>query len=382
MPRLGSELPRTPGGDLKAVASRPIAIGCLAFSPDGSILAGGDSFVSNPALAVIHLWDVAGGRELRRIPAHQQSVKSLSFAPDGKVLASTGAEPVIRLWDVATGREVHPDAGPRSALRSLAVSPADGSVFTGGDDGTVRRWDPSSGRELGLIARLVGPVEALAVAPDGESLLVVSPTDDQPEPAVWISRWSVAERREIRRLAPIEDSHALRYIAYSPDGKVFASEGRIRDALTGDVIVALRHEDPQADRFFTFCPIFFTPDGRQVLTAEPDGVRAGIPAPAGRRAWPPGGPTTTIVPPSPPTPDSWPRAARSQGEPDDPPNHSLGAGLGPGSCDARGTRRRHPLPPILARWPLPGIIRRPSRDDPSLDGPRPGPGHGPGSPTI
>ena len=125
---------------------------CLAFSPDGSILAGGAAgaaYRGDFSLAEIHLWDVATGRELHRIPAHQQWVASLSFSPDGQTLASTGAEEVIRLWDVATGREVVEQLGHRSAILALVVSPADGTVFTGGYDGTIRQWDPASGRELG-----------------------------------------------------------------------------------------------------------------------------------------------------------------------------------------------------------------------------------------
>ena len=274
MPRLGSELARPPEGDIKAVPGPGREdIGCLAFSPDGTILAGGEARDSDFSLAAIHLWDVARVRELRRIPAHQKRVRSLSFAPDGKSLASTGAESVIRLWDVATGHEAFAQSGHRSAVRSLTVSPADATIFTGGDDGSIRHWDPSSGRELGKIAQLGGPVETLAVAPDGTTLLVVAPMQTQPQEASWISLWSVTEHREIKHLVSVRDGLAGQYVAYSPDGQTVASEGQIWDATTGKLLVTLRHQDPQHDRFLSFCPMFYAPDGKQIITAEPDGVR-------------------------------------------------------------------------------------------------------------
>jgi WD40 repeat protein len=247
-------------------------MGCLAFSPNGLILAAGAAS-EGLSLAAIHLWDVARGQELHRIPAHQQWVASLAFAPDGKTLASTGAEPVVRLWEVATGREAFPQPGHRSAVRTLVVSPADGTVFTGGSDGTVRHWDPSSGRELGLIATLSGALEALAVAPDGKTLLVVGPMETQPRQVGWIGICSVAGHREIHRLAPIGDRDAVDYVAYSPDGKTVASQGRIWDASSGELLVRLHHQDPRNDHYLSFCPIYYTPDGQQILTAEPDGVR-------------------------------------------------------------------------------------------------------------
>ena len=178
MPRLVPKQPR-PKDDIKPLPRRARAIAELAFSPDGSILAGGDAHDrihaddEGSSVAGIHLWDVALGRELHRVPAHEHMVASLSFTPDGNTLASSGAdEPVVRLWDVATGREAFPQSGHRSAIRSLVVSAADGTVFTGGSDGTVRQWNSSSGRELSLIAELDCPVEALALAPDGNTLLV------------------------------------------------------------------------------------------------------------------------------------------------------------------------------------------------------------------
>jgi WD40 repeat protein len=270
-PRLISEPAEPPEGDKKAGGSRSREVVCLAFSPDGTILAGGDH-LQDSSLADIHLWDVAGGRELRRIPARQQSVRSLSFSGDGRTLASAGTEPVIGLWDVGGGREAFAPSGHRSAIRSLTVSPADGTVFTGGDDGTVRHWDPSSGRESGVIARLNGSVEALAVGPDGRTLLVVGPMETKPRRVDWISLWSVAERRLILRLAPIGGDH-IGYVAYSPDGKTVASAGRVRNAGSGEVLVTLQHQDPRGDHFLGFSPIFYAPDGKQLITAEPDGAR-------------------------------------------------------------------------------------------------------------
>src|SRR5262249_14803184 len=128
------------------------------------------------------------------------------------------------------------------------------------------------GRELGLIAQLSGPVEALAVAPDGTTLLVRGPLKTQPQQAGWIFLWSAAEHREIRRLARIQGRNGPPYVAYSPDGKTVASQGRIWDAVSGEVLVRLRHQDPQDGDFLSFCPIFYTPDGKQLITAEPDGA--------------------------------------------------------------------------------------------------------------
>ena len=219
--------------------ARPEAMECLMFSPDGSILAGGSSETGrngSTALAAVYLWDVARGEELRQIRAHQGYIGSLAFSPDGKTLVTTGGEPVLRLWDVATGRETLPQEGHRSMVGTLVISPADGTVFTAGQDGTVRRWDPLTGRELGIFATFIDPVHAMAFSLDGKTLLLSGNLLE-------LALWSVAERREIRRLARIQDGNDVRYAgpfwstAYSPDGKemitVERQGARIRDVVSG-----------------------------------------------------------------------------------------------------------------------------------------------------
>ena len=276
-----AELAFSPDGSiLRSLAPRARAIAELAFSPDGSILAGGDAHDrihaddEGSSVAGIHLWDVALGRELHRVPAHEHMVASLSFSPDGKTLASSGAdEPVVRLWDVATGREAFPQSGHRSAIRSLVVSAPDGTVFTGGSDGTVRQWNSSSGRELESHRRARLPRRGARAAPDGKTLLLGGQQRAQPRQIDGISLWSVAECREIRRLPGLPNHHVVQDLACSPDGKTVASAGRIWDARSGMHIATLRHRDPLLDQFLSFCPNFYTSDSTQLITAEPDGVR-------------------------------------------------------------------------------------------------------------
>ncbi len=257
------------GARLPDLPLPPWGYSCLAFSPDGSILATGE-FKQRAGVipeASIRVWDVAQGRALRRIPAPQQWVRSMCFSPDGKTLASCGMEAGLRLWDVATGREAMPQPGHRSAIRTLVVSPADGTIVTGGLDGTIRHWDPSTGRELGVITFFESPVDSLAIAPDGQRLLLGQIKGRR------LSLWDIAERWQIRNLSRRAERDPVRHVAFAPDGKTVASERRIWDADTGRVLVDFRDRDEHNNGRACYFPIFYSSDGRQVITSEEDGVR-------------------------------------------------------------------------------------------------------------
>jgi WD40 repeat protein len=68
----------------------------LAFSPDGTLLATGESD------GTITLWDVKTRQALGILKGHRAAISHLAFSPDGRVLLSSSNDGTLRLWAVST----------------------------------------------------------------------------------------------------------------------------------------------------------------------------------------------------------------------------------------------------------------------------------------
>src|SRR5262249_54555053 len=122
---------------LPALEEHRWGVGCVAYSPDGKLLAsaGWDQ--------IVNIRDAASGRVLHSLMGHADTIYSLAFSPDSSRLASAGADRTIRIWDAATGQPVTTLTGHTSVIHAVLFAPDGKSLISGGEDrdGQIKIWD-------------------------------------------------------------------------------------------------------------------------------------------------------------------------------------------------------------------------------------------------
>lgn len=116
--------------------------GCrsVTFAPDGKIVAGGND------AGMVRVWNGASGKLLFQLTVNKNVHQgaALAFSPDGKTLVAGGSDGNVRLWEVATGRQRLQMKGHRGPVNTVAVAADGRAVFSGSADSTVLVWDPWS----------------------------------------------------------------------------------------------------------------------------------------------------------------------------------------------------------------------------------------------
>ena len=108
----------------------------VSFSPEGTLLAASTRENS------VAIWNFKSGRPLPpELYGHTQSVSSVDFRHDGKVLASGSADGDIRLWDVATHELLGTLSADQKAIKNVVFSPKKGTLASVGEDESIVFWD-------------------------------------------------------------------------------------------------------------------------------------------------------------------------------------------------------------------------------------------------
>jgi WD40 repeat protein len=166
----------------------------------------------------IRVREIASGRELRSLPAHEHFTTALAFSPDGASLASGGDRGVILLRDIASGGERLRLAHPESSVSRLAFSP-DGRLLATlglGGGAPLRLWDAATGERVDELRAPGAGVETAAFSPDGR-LLAAAASDRR------IHLWKLPSRRRVGSFA-IGPGNP-RDLAIGPRGRLFVAVG-------------------------------------------------------------------------------------------------------------------------------------------------------------
>ena len=155
------------GKELQLLATEPVAVESIAFSPDGTKL------VSSGIDAPLSLWDVKSGRLLRTFSIESEwSNKGAAFSPDGTIIASNGQIGTVQLWNPDTGESIRTLKGQEAwgGLMSIQFSPDGKTLATGWLNGTICLWDVNTGTIKHTRTEHESWVLTLEFFPDGKTL--------------------------------------------------------------------------------------------------------------------------------------------------------------------------------------------------------------------
>jgi WD40 repeat protein len=279
----------------------------MTIRPDGQELA------SCSADGTLKLWELGTGRCRRTVKANQGACRGVAFSPDGKLLASVGDDRQVKLWDAAGEPVRSMDYHSADWLDRVAFSPDGATLAAAGGAGTVEMGEVRTGKLLRSFTGQIGQVWGLAFSPDGSAVASVGgwrPNWMAGEVKLWDARrgwelslgWGhtlpvrgVAFAPGGRKLATCGDDKSIRLwdlataqhevllghdavvkaVAWRPDGQLLASAG-------ADGTLRLWGVGGGAGRPCKVIPILlpgkwlnaidFTPEGRHVVTANPDGT--------------------------------------------------------------------------------------------------------------
>lgn len=246
-------------GKEKQVVAIPAGyINTLAFNPvDTTKVATGSSECH------VAVWDIAEGKELRRMEGHTRAVNWVDYSADGRCIASCADEGIVFLWDAETGNLVRKWEAHRHPINCVAFSTVagDNRVATCADDFSIKIWNFDTAELLFELKGHDSSVRSLAWDSNGKML--ASAARDRTM-RVWDSRNGNCIQTRVGH------KDWLNSVAFSPDGKHLVSGSWDYNLK----LWSLRKEAEDATlsgHDGSICMVRYMPSGKHIISCSYDG---------------------------------------------------------------------------------------------------------------
>ncbi len=196
---------------------------------------------------MIHIFDVAEGKEQRTLIGHTDEVMTVSWSSDGSRIASGGKDHTVRVWDAESGVQLIVLRGHLVDVNSVAWSPDGLCLASASSDGRLLLWDAFQGYvRAGSGKVLAGLNRRLEADPDSVRDLRL--------------RLRVYERTGDRQAAQGDRQHLQRI--YDDQWKADPTNGVVADQLASVLLATQPHASDV---------------GAQLPAAVEDNALAGLP---------------------------------------------------------------------------------------------------------
>jgi WD40 repeat protein len=225
----------------------------ISFSPDGKLLA------SASHDQTIKLWHLATRKEFRSLTGHLW-VYDVAFSHDGQLLASANGDHTVKLWEVHSCSELKTLEAHTGNVAAVVFVPNTQMVISGSWDYTIKIWNTKTGNRIRTLNGHTSLVNCLAISPNGHAL--ASGSHDQS-----IKLWSLKTGQEMLVLNGHESS--VNTVAFSPNSEMLASASDDRtikmwNLKTGQIVHSF-------DGFLSAInSVCFSPDGKYLASAGDD----------------------------------------------------------------------------------------------------------------
>jgi len=206
-----TKMTHTSSIELKRQLTTEHDVCCLAFSPNGMLLA------SASIMGFIYLWDVLTGTLVVEIKVDMTWIHALVYTPDYKSIISGSNRYLVQLWNASTGELETTLQGHTNTVRALAISKDGQTLYSGSDDRTIRVWNLRDNNTcFAVLTGHYGSVRSLTITPG----FIISGSSDRT-----VKYWSRTTGECIRTIND-HTGWVLAVASYTyPDGSFLFASG-------------------------------------------------------------------------------------------------------------------------------------------------------------